>query len=67
MTPQQDIEMAIRTAQLIKSLSQLVSVGSAQMAKLVFAESVKQFGELGRFIDKCNASGKKDQHSGDQK
>lgn len=60
MTPQQDIEMAIRTAQLIKSLSQLVNVGSATVAKLIFAEAVPQFVELGKFIDKCNVPGKTD-------
>lgn len=59
MTPQQDIEMAIRTAQLFKSLSQLINIGSASTAKLVMAEATGHFVDLAKFVDKCS-SGKGD-------
>ena len=58
MDTKQDIELTIRTATLIKSLSQLVGARDAQLAKLMFIESVEQFGALGKFIDKCNGVGK---------
>lgn len=54
----EDIELTIRTATLIKSLSSLVGARDARLAKMMFAESVEQFAALGKFIDKCNAEGK---------
>lgn len=54
MNAQQNIELTIRTATLIKSLSQLIGARDASLSKMMFAEAVEQFGQLGRFIDKCN-------------
>lgn len=51
MEKTQDLELTIRTATLIKSLSQLVGVHDAIIARLMFVESVEQFRALGTFID----------------
>jgi len=56
VTPQQDIEIAIRTANLIKSLSQLINVGSAVTARLLLNEAVPQVIELDAFINRCAAT-----------
>lgn len=53
METKQDLELTIRTATLIKSLSSLVGEHSAPVAKMMFAQCVEQFAELGKFIDKC--------------
>lgn len=58
MKPAEDIELTIRTATLIKSLSSLISTSDARLARMMFAESVEQFSALGKFIDRCNAPGK---------
>jgi hypothetical protein len=58
MDTRQDLELTIRTATLIKSLSQLIGARDARLSKMMFAEAVEQFGELGSFIDKCNGVGK---------
>lgn len=54
----QDLELTIRTATLIKSLSQLIGARDARLSKMMFAEAVEQFEQLGSFIDKCNGVGK---------
>lgn len=53
MESKQDLELTIRTATLIKSLSSLVGASDARLAKMMFAEAVMQFSELGKFIDSC--------------
>lgn len=53
MDSKHDLELTIRTATLIKSLSTLVGASDARLAKMMFAEAVMQFAELGKFIDKC--------------
>ena len=45
-----EIELAIRTAQAIKSLSQLVGCSDAGLAKMMFRECIGQVEGLGRFI-----------------
>jgi hypothetical protein len=58
MTSTQAIELTIRTATLIKSVSDLVGVEHSDLARMMFAECVDQFAALGKFIDTCNkASG----------
>lgn len=59
MTPQQSIELTIRTATLIKSLGELVGTEHANIAKLQFALCIDGFAALGKFIEKCNAEGKR--------
>jgi hypothetical protein len=56
MEPKQDIELTIRTATLIKSLSHLVGASDARLAKMMFAECVVQFGELGKFIESVQSA-----------
>lgn len=51
----QAIELTIRTATLIKSLSVLVGTEHAEIARLEFAACIEQFQALGKFIEKCNA------------
>lgn len=51
METKQELELTIRTATLIKSLSSLVGVTDAKLARLMFYEAVTQFEALGRFID----------------
>lgn len=52
------LELTIRTAGVIKSLSNLVGVSDTHLARLMFHECTSQFIALGEFIDKCNAAGK---------
>jgi hypothetical protein len=51
METKQELELTIRTATLLKSVGQLIGVTDARLAKMMFAECVMQFGELGKFID----------------
>jgi hypothetical protein len=51
MDPKQQIELTIRTAQLIKSLSNLVGVEDAKIACLMFYECVPQMEALRKFLD----------------
>lgn len=57
MEAAKDLELTIRTATLIKSLSTLVGEHSAPVAKMIFAQSVDQFAALGKFIDSCQPKG----------
>jgi hypothetical protein len=50
MEAKQQIELTIRTATLLKSLSQLVGVEDPHVAKMMFAENIEQFEALGGFI-----------------
>lgn len=52
MDTKQKLELTIRTATLIKSLSALIGVQDASIAKLMFNEVVQQFSELDSFIEK---------------
>ena len=61
MEAKQDLELTIRTATVIKSLSRLVGASSALVAKMTYAEAVGHFVELGKFIEQCNAQGKRDE------
>jgi hypothetical protein len=63
MTNTQALELTIRTATVIKSLSSLVGTEHANIAKLEFALCVDQFAELGKFIDRCIAQGKSESQS----
>lgn len=51
MNGTQQIELTIRTATLIKSLSDLVGVEDPRIAKMMFAVSVDQYAALGKFIE----------------
>jgi hypothetical protein len=51
METKQQLELTIRTATLIKSVSQLVSVHDAMIARLMFHECIEQFTALGKFVD----------------
>jgi hypothetical protein len=46
----QHLELTIRAATLIKSLSQLIGVHDAHLAKLMFMEATEQYDALARFI-----------------
>lgn len=50
METKQDLELTIRTATLIKSLSQLVGARDAHLAKLMFMEATEQYDALAKFI-----------------
>lgn len=50
MEAKQDLELTIRTATLIKSLSQLVGSRDAIVARLILAESAEQFEALAKFV-----------------
>lgn len=52
METKQELELTIRTATLIKSLSSLVGTSDATVAYLMFAEASQQFQALGEFIVK---------------
>ncbi len=54
----EQIELTIRTASLVKSLTNLVGVGDARIARMMFIECMPQITALSEFIDKCNAQGK---------
>jgi hypothetical protein len=58
MSAKQDLELTIRTATVIKSLSSLVGTRDMRLAKMMLSQAATQFIELGEFIDKCNAPGK---------
>jgi hypothetical protein len=58
MSAKQHLELTIRTATVIKSLSQLVGMHDMRLAKMVLREAAEQTMELAEFIDKCNAQGK---------
>lgn len=51
MEAKQQLELTIRTATVIKSLSNLIGVENATVARLMFLETVQQFDELRRFLD----------------
>lgn len=50
MESKQDLELTIRTATLIKSLSQLVGAHDAMVARMILAESAEQFDALITFV-----------------
>jgi hypothetical protein len=52
----QDLELTIRTATLIKSLSQLVGTRDALVARMVLMESAEQFDALVDFVKTCQPS-----------
>lgn len=58
MSAKQHLELTIRTATVIKSMSQLVGMHDMKLAKMVLREAAVQVMELSEFIDKCNAQGK---------
>lgn len=58
MSAKLDLELTIRTAMVIKSLSQLVGMHDMRLAKMVLREAAVLVMELSEFIDKCNAQGK---------
>lgn len=51
MDTKQKLELTIRTATLLKSISQIVGIEDATVARLMFAECIEQFTALGDFID----------------
>ena len=59
MSAKQDLELTIRTATVIKSMSQLVGMHDMRLAKMVLREAAVQVMELSEFIDKCNGQGKR--------
>jgi hypothetical protein len=50
MESKHEIELAIRTAQAMKALSQLVGCSDPLVAKLTFRECIGQVDALGKFI-----------------
>ncbi len=50
MDTKHELELTIRTAQAIKSLTSLVGCSDAMLAKLMFREIVDQLDGLGKFI-----------------
>lgn len=50
MEAKQDLELTIRTATLIKSLSSLIGASDAHLAKLMFMEATEQYDALAKFI-----------------
>lgn len=57
MKDTKQLELTIRTASLIKSLSNLVGTTDAKLARMMWIECIPQFTALGEFIDKCNGLG----------
>lgn len=53
-----NLELTIRTATVIKSLSSLIGTHDMRLAKMMLREAATQFLELDQFIDRCNAQGK---------
>ena len=51
MKAQQDLELTIRTATLIKSLSSLIGARDPFMARMMLSEASDQFIALGKFIE----------------
>jgi hypothetical protein len=51
MNGTQQIELTIRTATLIKSLTHLVGATDPRIAKMMFAESIEQLTALSKFIE----------------
>lgn len=45
-----EIELAIRSAQTIKAISQLIGCSDATLAKLMFRECIEQVDGLAKFI-----------------
>jgi hypothetical protein len=56
MTPQQHIEMTIRVAKLIKSLSRLIRVRDEVLASLMVNECIGEFKDLADFTVKLKSS-----------
>lgn len=61
MDTKQQLELTIRTATLLKCISQLVSVSDAKLAKMMFAECVDVFADLGKFIDSAQSAQRRGQ------
>lgn len=62
MTPAQQIELTIRVAQCIKSLSSLVGVEDRKIAKLMMLEAGTQYVALHKFVTgDSSTSGKGEQ------
>lgn len=59
MSAKQDLELTIRTATIIKSLSALIGTHDMRLAKMMLREAATQFLELDEFLDRCNAQGKR--------
>ncbi len=51
MDPKQSLELTIRTAQLVKSLTNLVGVEDARIARMMFLQCVPQLDALRKFLD----------------
>lgn len=52
METRAELELSIRTATLIKSLSQLIGVHDPLLARMMLMEAHEQFGDLAKFIEK---------------
>ena len=50
MESKQDLELTIRTATLIKSLSQLIGARDPLVSKMILIESAEQWDALAQFI-----------------
>lgn len=64
MTTTEELELTIRVATLIKSLSTLIGVKDRKLAKLMLLESGTQYVELHKFV---TGQGPAQQHSEGQK
>lgn len=53
MTSAKELELTIRTATLLKSISQLVGVRDPMVARMMVIEAHEQFGELAKFVESC--------------
>lgn len=56
MQTKEQIELTIRTATLIKSLTHLVGTVDAHLAWMMYCESIPQFTALGEFLEKQRAA-----------
>lgn len=59
MDKKDNLELTIRTASVIKGLSELINCSSRQVARLVLQELSPQFGELVKFV---TTEGKGEKH-----
>ena len=61
LTPQQSIELTIRTAQLIKATAQLIGTGDLTMALMQTADVGVQFHALAAYVGKLDGTDRCDE------
>lgn len=53
MTSAKELELTIRTATLLKSISQLVGMSDPVVARMMLMEAHEQFSALAKFVESC--------------